>query len=138
LTKLERKQDFSGAIWNVPIPPNPFFTGREEEIDKLKTALESTGSVALSGLGGMGKSQCAAHYAYSHRYGYRAVLWAAAESEESLKTELAKISKVLGLSESEAREQEIAVNAAMRWLEGNDEWLLDPGQCRESNSGLSI
>jgi hypothetical protein len=50
-------------IWNVPYLRNPFFTGREKELDRLYRALHTNRAVAvtqlayaLSGLGGIASS----------------------------------------------------------------------------------
>ncbi len=57
-------------IWNVPYRRNPFFTGREEILAHLYTALRSSKAAALtqtqaiSGLGGIGKTQIAVEYAW--------------------------------------------------------------------------
>ncbi|MGH2509883.1 MAG: helix-turn-helix domain-containing protein, partial [Ktedonobacteraceae bacterium] len=51
--------------WLVPFPRNPFFTGRDEILEALHSQLGDqqvvalTQSLALSGLGGVGKTQIA-------------------------------------------------------------------------------
>src|SRR6266404_2461990 len=55
LPELPRKQDFLPP-WNVPHARNSFFTGREQILIELNTALSKTGTAALSGLGGVGKT----------------------------------------------------------------------------------
>src|SRR5260370_38174502 len=71
--------------WYVPLPRNPFFTGREEILAALHTQLgvdqtvALTQSSALHGLGGVGKTQIALEYAYRHALEYRAVFWIGAE-----------------------------------------------------------
>ena len=77
---LARKQQFTGPLWNVPIPRNPFFTGRVEVLDDVKKELHNGGLVALTGMGGVGKTQIAAHFAHKHRDEYGVVLWASAAS----------------------------------------------------------
>jgi transcriptional regulator with XRE-family HTH domain len=67
--------------WLVPLPRNPFFTGREEILQALhmqlgvNQAVALTQSSALHGLGGVGKTQIALEYAYRHALEYRAVFW---------------------------------------------------------------
>ena len=36
LPQLARRQQFCGPLWNVPVPRNPFFTGREEKLEELR------------------------------------------------------------------------------------------------------
>src|SRR5262249_19247750 len=64
----EQKQFRSDAqrpsVWNVPYPRNPFFTGREQLLAQLTTTLQKapaalTQPQAISGLGGIGKTQLA-------------------------------------------------------------------------------
>ncbi len=74
--KAKPKPDLeTTTIFNVPIPRNPFFTGRADILAKLHEALQSQNEIAikpsdrataLSGLGGVGKTQTVAEYA--HRY----------------------------------------------------------------------
>ena len=123
LPQLERKQDFLPR-WNVPYSRNPFFTGRERILEALCAALEKRGRAALSGLGGVGKTQAATEYAYLHRKEYESVFWARAESRDTLLSDFVSIASVLNLPESTAKEQETAVGAVQRWLEANAGWLL--------------
>ena len=67
LLGLYLRQHAVPPLWTVPYPRNPFFTGREYVLKKLEGALKSVGVAALSGLGGIGKTQIAAEYAYRHR-----------------------------------------------------------------------
>src|SRR5260370_17614107 len=58
------------TLWNIPYPRNPFFTGREELLPHLSTALKPnvpiplTHPQAISGLRRIGKTQLAVEYAY--------------------------------------------------------------------------
>ncbi len=115
---------YPGKPWNVPVSRNPFFTGRDAVLQKLEAAIKSTGAAALSGLGGIGKTQTAAEYAYRHRDEYQAVLWTSAASRETLISGFAALAALLNLPESKEKEQELAVAAVRRWLEANAGWLL--------------
>ena len=123
LPKLERRQDFLQP-WTVPYPRNPFFTGREKILEDLRAALETRGRAALSGLGGVGKTQTATEYAHRHRKEYQSVFWASAESRDTLLPGFVAIATALHLPESTAQKQEEAVGAVQRWLEANPRWLL--------------
>ncbi|HEV2802458.1 MAG TPA: FxSxx-COOH system tetratricopeptide repeat protein [Pyrinomonadaceae bacterium] len=114
------------AIWNIPHPRNPFFTGRAQLLDRLHRELIATGKAALSlsGMGGVGKTQTAVEYAYLHRGEYRAVLWITANTEDSLKAGFAAIAAELNLPEKDAPDRDVVVSTVKRWLKGNAGWLL--------------
>jgi tetratricopeptide (TPR) repeat protein len=121
---LERKTRFGGPLWNVPLPRNLFFTGRKDKLEELANALAPGGVAALTGMGGVGKTQIAAHFAHEHRSEYSAVLWASAASQETLVSGFAAIASLLNLPEKDEKDQALAVAAVKRWLEANGGWLL--------------
>jgi tetratricopeptide (TPR) repeat protein len=114
------------AIFVVPTGRNPVFTGREEELAGLEKALAKSGVGALTGLGGMGKTQTAAEYCYRHRDEYRAVLWVTAESTVAvaLASGLVKLAGPLGLKEAGEQDERVVAEAVRTWLSGNDGWLV--------------
>ena len=117
-------------MWNVPFRRNPFFTGREPifiQIEHLlhagKTAALSQ-PPALSGLGGIGKTQTVVEYAYRSRHAYEYILWVQANTQETLLSDFVALAGLLNLPEKEAQEQQIIVQAVKRWLETHNGWLL--------------
>jgi tetratricopeptide (TPR) repeat protein len=118
------------TLWNVPYPRNPFFTGRDAILTDLRSTLTSTQRVAItqpqaiSGLGGIGKTQTAIEYAYRHRDDYQAVLWVRSSTREELLSDYIAIATLLHLPEQDAHDQNITVTAVKGWLETHPRWLL--------------
>ena len=118
------------AIWNIPYPRNPFFLGRERELAQMHDqfhhgqAMALSQPEAISGLGGIGKTQLALEYAYQYHQEYQAVLWAFAESREALVSSYLTFAALLQLPEREAKEQEAVVQSVKHWLQTHRNWLL--------------
>jgi hypothetical protein len=110
------------TLWNVPYQRNPFFTGREDVLSQLHQTLHTETRVALShpqgisGLGGIGKTQTALEYAYRYRAEYDAIFWVRAESVTALTSSLVELAHVLQLPERDEQDQEIIVQAVLRWF----------------------
>ncbi len=115
-------------IWNIPFPRNLFFSGREDLLTQLHAELHEGRTAALtqaiSGLGGVGKTQLAVEYAYRYYQEYQAVLWAHAESVEVLTSSYIEIAALLNLPGKDSQEQAIIIQAVKRWLQNHRNWLL--------------
>jgi len=134
LPPRERKQGFDEqkpeVIENVPFARNPYFTGRDTVLQNLHEALSKDSTTALtqgyaiSGLGGIGKTQTAVEYTYRYRSEYRFIFWIRAETEVTLQAGFVEIARLLDLPEQDATNPLDTVQAVKHWLEREGEWLL--------------
>ena len=119
------------ADHNLP-QPNPTFVGRAAELEALRQALTATGRgaitqsrQAISGLGGIGKTQLALAYAYAHLGDYDLVRWLRAEEPTALAADYAGLARAVSPGLGPDIADQAALIAAVRGkLERQDRWLL--------------
>ena len=113
-------------FWNIPYR-TLFFTGREKELTTLAKVLQSEQGYipqALSGPGGVGKTQIAVEYAYRYRSNYQAVFWVQSNTREELITSFISIAKLLNLPGKDESDVDSLVANVKQWLITHDSWLL--------------
>ncbi|MEO8971217.1 MAG: helix-turn-helix transcriptional regulator [Ktedonobacteraceae bacterium] len=109
---------------------NPYFTGRDQTLERLHRTLAADNTrassqiCAISGLGGIGKTQTAIEYVYRYADEYEAVLWVRADSREVLAADFASLAVTLNLVEKAESDQFRMINAVKGWLEKHGLWLL--------------
>jgi tetratricopeptide (TPR) repeat protein len=108
----------------LPFPKNPFFTGRDEQLEAIYAALASRGRAALSGLGGMGKTQTALEYAYRHQAEYDHLFWVRAEQETDLISGYVALAKTLQIPGHQQEDQQAITALMKQWLATHNRWLL--------------
>ena len=124
------RPSIDSRMWTVPYPRNLFFLGREEVLARLRRQLQADQAMdlsqpqAISGLGGIGKTQVVLEYACHHAQDYQAVFWVRADSRDTLVAGFLEIARAMKLPEREERDQAIMVAAVKGWLSQHADWLL--------------
>jgi tetratricopeptide (TPR) repeat protein len=136
---IEQKRQKSGItlkhhvsdepLWTIPYRQNRFFTGREHILEQLSSYFSSwkainTPIAALSGLGGIGKTQVVLEYAYRSSRTYQAVFWVNASSQETLLADIAALADSLGLPLTKDQEPPTILSLVRRSLSSRSQWLL--------------
>jgi hypothetical protein len=86
-------QEYSVEFNKLSLPTTARFTGRDKELDDIRRKLQEPrgrGMVILHGLGGIGKTQLAAHYAERHKTDYSAVFWLNSQDKASVRRDYAQ------------------------------------------------
>ena len=118
----------SQVVANLPQPRNPHFAGRQRVLESLHQSLTASGTAgrvqAISGGGGVGKSQVALEYAYRHEDEYGLIWWLPADDPGTLAWHYAQLAERLGLALARAAGPEQVGGAVQRELKRRGDWLL--------------
>jgi hypothetical protein len=110
--------------YHIPASMSLRFWGRDEALSIVKAALdpgetvESLKTFAIYGMGGVGKTQLALHYANSSKKEYDAVLWISADNTLSMEQSFRDVAQALGLvhMDEEAKDALSATLRVKHWL----------------------
>jgi TIR domain-containing protein len=125
--EAQKRKRYPGGVpevWEVPLPRNPNFTGRDQMLKDLRTALASRRCAAVAGLDGVGKTHLALEYCYRYASEYTVVWWMRAEEATTLASEFARLAAKLKLPEKDLANQTEIIAAVRVWLEQHAGWLL--------------
>jgi len=115
-------------IWNISNRRNLNFTGRKSLINQLRNNLLSgqTAAItqAISGLGGVGKTQLALEYAYRFAGYYDLVWWIRAEESATLYFDFLSLCNALTLPVRDTSDKQLIVDILFSWFNRNSRWLL--------------
>lgn len=133
------KENERSKYRHLPLLRNNRFSGRSEHIVKIEAALDpaqsdasSQRSMALFGMGGVGKTQLALEYAYRSVEKYDVVLWVSADTSITIGQSFREIAQ--GLQPSQAPD-EINDSATAVWKV--KKWLDSTGMCGQAGSDLT-
>ncbi|KAL4780334.1 putative kinesin light chain [Aspergillus varians] len=111
--------------WVVPLGRNPKFVGRQDEIARLEELITmeyGPRMVAITGLGGVGKTQVALEVAYRIRSHECSVFWVPCTSHSMMEQAFLEIAQTIGLPDpkpAEVKEQlmtYLSCERAGKWL----------------------
>ena len=117
-------------LWTLPYRRNPYFTGREAVLARVHAFLQTQPAVfvsqpaAISGLGGIGKTQIAIEYAYRYASEYQFVLWMQADTHDTLTSDYVTLAYRLNLPERDTQDVTLTVESVKEWFGQHTGWLL--------------
>jgi hypothetical protein len=112
-------------VWNIP-PRNPGFTGRGDLLEAVRERLlagDNAAVQALHGMGGVGKTQLAAEYAYRFAESYDLAWWIHSEQAGLIGDQIAGLGIALGCVPARAA-TEVVRAAVLAELRERGRWLL--------------
>ena len=114
----------------LPFPRNGFFTGRKADLQKLADALlgdQQSGVVvnqAVTGMGGIGKTQLAVEFAYEYGHRFRGVHWLDLREAQTLESQIALCGSRMGLPQFPPTIPEQVTATLREWFEENPRLLI--------------
>ena len=124
----EKASDDKMPPHNLP-DKNHKFTGRIELLEEIHKALQTKNEVslvqarAITGMGGIGKSETAKEYAYRYRQEYDTIWWVNAETSASMEEAFRSFAQRNRLGSPEDQSETVIANVR-NWMNENRPWLF--------------
>ena len=125
-------QAHEGAYFIVPpiYQQNLHFLGRDDILEQLRQMLcvsrpeTYNHRVALYGMGGVGKTQCAMEYMFRYKPEYCSVFWISAATQADFQTGFQKIAERTNCIADDEKDADAVARAVLYWLSKQSSWLL--------------
>lgn len=121
---LQQPPDEPVSGWHELPVRNLCFTGRGPKLEEIHNKLQSGRPIALTGMGGVGKTDTALEYIHLHYPDKRNVYWINADTPENIDLGFADIARRLHLRLPEKAEPAQVRTAVKRALDAQPGWLL--------------
>ncbi|MBI5935658.1 MAG: tetratricopeptide repeat protein [Chloroflexi bacterium] len=114
----------------IPFPRNHNFTGRVDDLIKLRDALLNDGqsgvvvNQALTGMGGIGKTQLAVEFAYEYGHRFQGVHWLDLRDPQALDSQIALCGEKMGLPLWPPTLPEQVTASLREWQQNNPRLLI--------------
>lgn len=114
----------------LPFPRNHFFTGRVADLEKLSKALlngSQPGIVinqAVTGMGGLGKTQLAVEFAYRYGYQFKGVHWLDMREAGTLDSQIALCGSKMELPNYPPTQPEQVLDTLNEWKQNGPRLLI--------------
>lgn len=124
------KTRFPGSLPfnNLPYIRNRFFTGRDSVLEGINDEFESGDVIsltqAITGFGGVGKTQIALEYAYRYMSKYNLIWWVSAETEAMVLKSYEEFAKKMVLLNADQQDSQLIIETVLNWMDSHDKWLF--------------
>ena len=128
MTLLTTTLNKGKGLFKVPFEKDTNFTAREDILDKIEDIFESKHRVALTGIGGVGKSHIALEYCYRYqkKNPQSSVIWVYSGTATRFQEEYSDIAMTLKLPGWSDKSMEQILALVRGWLSTDDHpgWLM--------------
>ena len=113
---------------NLPYIRNGYFTGRNTVLESISKEFDTGNAVsltqAITGLGGIGKTQTALEYAYRYAEKYDWIWWVTAENEGTVLQAYQEFALKMKLIDASQDNNEVICETVLNWMDTHEKWLF--------------